>query len=327
MKTGIHPETAVRASAHGPGAQLAQARADLHLTHEDVAARLHLASRQIQALEQDDYTSLPGATYVRGYLKSYALLLGLSPEPILETHARLAAATVAVDYSVIAPQREITSRHHQVRFVTYFMIAIVIGLAIAWWQGRDTRPPNPLLTTGDSAPAAPAADAGTTADSGNAPVETPAAAAPGSNTDTGSQATATQAPSIPAVAASIPALTPPPMAVPAPAVLPTGPRMKLVLTTDQDSWADIRDARQIKLLYETVPAGRTLTLEGVAPVSVFLGNAAGVRLDYNGQPVDISPHKRGMIARFTLGDEPMDGRGRTRREQAVESDAAPAPAR
>ncbi len=304
MKTSTHPETAVRASVHGPGAQLAQARADLHLTQEDVAAKLHLASRQIQALEQDDYTSLPGATYVRGYLKSYALLLGLSPEQILEAHARLAAATVPVDYSVIAPQREITSRHHQVRFVTYFMIAIVIGLAIAWWQGRDTRPPNPLLSQGDSAPAAPA-----------------------SNTVTGSQATATQAPAIPAVAASIPAQAQPPAAVPAPAVLPTGPRMKLVLTTDQDSWADIRDARQIKLLYETVPAGRTLTLEGVAPVSVFLGNAAGVRLDYNGQPVDISPHKRGMIARFVLGDEPLDGRDRTRREQAVESDAAPAPAR
>jgi cytoskeleton protein RodZ len=332
MKTSAHPETAAHASARGPGAQLAQARADLHLTHEDVAARLHLASRQILALEQDDYTSLPGATYVRGYLKSYALLLGLSPAPILEAHARLAAATVAVDYSVIAPQREITSRHHQVRFVTYFMIAIVIGLAFAWWQGRDTRPPNPLLTAGDSEPASPVADpgplAGPTADSGNLSIETPATAAPESNTVIGNQTAATQAPSKPAVAASVPALLPqPPAAVSAPAVLPTGPRMKLVLTAEQDSWADIRDARQNKLLYETVPAGRTLTLEGVAPVSVFLGNAAGVRLDYNGQPVDIGPHKRGMIARFTLGDEPTDGRGRPRREQAVENNAAPAPVR
>src|SRR3990172_4729474 len=153
MKTITQPETAARVTTHGPGAQLAQARADLHLAHEDVAAKLHLATRQIQALEQDDYTSLPGATYVRGYLKSYALLLGLSPEPILEAHARLAAATVAVDYSVIAPQREITSRHHQVRFVTYFMIAIVIGLAIAWWQGRDVRPPNPLMAARDREPA------------------------------------------------------------------------------------------------------------------------------------------------------------------------------
>ena len=148
--TTAHPETAVSAPIHGPGAQLSQARADLHLAHEDVAAKLHLATRQIQALEQDDYSSLPGATYVRGYLKSYALLLGLSPEPILEAHTRLTAAPVTPDFRTIAPQKEITSRHHQVRFVTYFMAAIVIGLAIAWWQGRDVRPPNPLLAVRDS---------------------------------------------------------------------------------------------------------------------------------------------------------------------------------
>jgi len=86
-------------------------------------------------------------------------------------------------------------------------------------------------------------------------------------------------------------------------VLPAGPRVKLVLHADQDSWADIRDARQTRLLYDTVPAGRSVTLEGVAPVSVFLGNAAGVRLDYNGQTVDVARHKRGMMARFTLGEE------------------------
>jgi cytoskeleton protein RodZ len=46
-----------------------------------------------------------------------------------------------------------------------------------------------------------------------------------------------------------------------------------------------------------------VTLEGVAPLSVFLGNAAGVRLDYNGRAVDVARHKRGMMARFTLGEE------------------------
>jgi cytoskeleton protein RodZ len=79
--------------------------------------------------------------------------------------------------------------------------------------------------------------------------------------------------------------------------------MKLVLYAEQDSWADIRDARHVKLLYETVPAGRTVTLEGVAPLSIFLGNAAGVRLDYNGKNVDVGRYQRGLIARFTLGDE------------------------
>jgi cytoskeleton protein RodZ len=302
--TLAHPETPARVPSHGPGAQLAQARADMHLTHEDVAAKLHLAARQIQALEQDDYTSLPGATYVRGYLKSYALLLGLSPAPILEAHARLTAAPAAPDFSAIAPQREITSRHHQVRFVTYFMAAIVIGLAIAWWQGRDTRPPNPLLTAGESEPAVPAAGTAPAPDSSaeaeKAPIETaaplvatPTAVTPGTPPVAAPHAT----PATPSVA---PVVAPPPPAV---ASVPAGPRIKFVLHAEQDSWADIRDARQVKLLYETVPAGRSVTLEGVAPVSVFLGNAAGVRLDYNGQDVDIGRYQRGVMARFTLGEE------------------------
>jgi cytoskeleton protein RodZ len=75
-----------------------------------------------------------------------------------------------------------------------------------------------------------------------------------------------------------------------------------VLHADQDSWADIRDARQNRLIYETVLAGRVVSLEGVAPLSVFLGNADGVRLEFNGKPFDAGPHKRGPVARFTLGD-------------------------
>ncbi len=329
--TTAHPETAVRAPIHGPGAQLAQARADLHLAHEDVAAKLHLATHQIQALEQNDYASLPGATYVRGYLKSYALLLGLSPEPILEAHTRLTAAPVTPDFRAIAPQREITSRHHQVRFVTYIMAAIVVGLAIAWWQGREVRPPNPLLATRDSEPAVAVPNVVTGADVMTEP-EKPPAESPAAPTPIGIAVTGNKPPVLatpPRTAAvSTATVTPPPAVVSsAPATQPAGPRVKLVLHAEQDSWADIRDARQTRLLYDTVPAGRSVTLEGVAPLSIFLGNAAGVRLDYNGRVVDIARHKRGMMARFTLGDEPMDGRGRPRREQAVEEEAAVVPVR
>jgi cytoskeleton protein RodZ len=304
--TTSHSESATRAPIRGPGAQLAQARADLHLAHEEVAAKLHLATRQIQALEQDDYSSLPGATYVRGYLKSYALLLGLSPEPILEAHTRLTAVPVSPDFRTIAPQKEITSRHHQVRFVTYFMAAIVIGLAIAWWQGRDVRPPNPLLAARDSEPviAAPEAVPGVDANGETGrPVAALTAPAPADAVATGNKP---PVPATPTVAATVnaPVVVPlPTVTVPAPLSKPAGPRIKMVLHADQDSWADIRDARQTKLLYDTVPAGRSITLEGVAPVSIFLGNAAGVRLDYNGQDVDIARYKRGMMARFTLGEE------------------------
>ena len=64
----VPSESTSPASGQGPGAQLTQARADLRLTHAEVAAKLHLASRQIQALEEDDYRELPGAKIGRAHV-------------------------------------------------------------------------------------------------------------------------------------------------------------------------------------------------------------------------------------------------------------------
>lgn len=290
-----HSEKAPDVSPTGPGAQLALARTDLRLSHEEVAAKLHLATRQIQALEQDDYSSLPGPTYVRGYLKSYALLLGLTPDPILDAHARLTATPVTNDFKNIAPQREITSRHHQVRFVTYLVALLVIGLAVAWWQADNTRAPNPLLTV----PEQPAStDTETPAD-----MDTAKTTDESSPTEPGATPVPTAGPeSTPAPAPSAPASAPP-IVTPAPKPILTGPRVQLVLQTEEESWADIRDARQVRLLYENVAAGRTVTLEGVAPVNVYLGNPAGVRLDFNGKTIDTARYRRGVTARFTLGED------------------------
>ena len=74
-----------------------------------------------------------------------------------------------------------------------------------------------------------------------------------------------------------------------------------MLHATQESWADIRDAYDNKLLYENIPAGRRVTIEGVAPFSVFLGNADGVQVEFNGKNFDVSRYKRGQVARFTLG--------------------------
>lgn len=88
----------------------------------------------------------------------------------------------------------------------------------------------------------------------------------------------------------------------APDIPPGVPRARMILYAVQESWADIRDAGDNRLLYENVPAGRRISIEGVAPLSVFLGNADGVRVEFNGQNYDVSRHKRGQVARFTLGE-------------------------
>jgi len=283
-----------RENTAGPGARLAQARQDLRLGLEEVAGRLHLSMRQIEALERDDYQNLPGATYVRGYLKSYAMLLGIDPGPVLDAHAQLTAKPSATpDFSTLAPQREMTSRHHQIRIVTYLVAAIVIGLAIAWWQGRNPPATSPLVAMPE-AETAPAESP--VAAEGVPPVVETVRPAPASTID--AKPAVAPPPVAPAAAPVKPVATP---ASAAP--LPDGPRGRLVVHAEQDTWVDVRDARQVRLLYETVSAGRTVTLEGVAPISVFLGNAAGARVEYNGRAVDVARHQRGMVARFTMGEE------------------------
>jgi cytoskeleton protein RodZ len=302
----------VPATVVGPGQQLRQARTDLRLAPEDVAQILRLAPKQIVALESDDYANLPGPTYVRGYLRSYAQFLGLSPERVIESYNCIPAATARVDLTKLSPPPQINSEHHVIKFASYGVVIVVFGLAVAWWLGRDDASTRPKpVALGKVEQAIPASDQPppTSADPKEAVSTTPVdpvrpVGVPVTEIKP-APVIATTKPVTPGPeSAKTPvSVTNPIPLVSSPAVAAvTGPRARLVLGLNQDSWVDIRDARQNKLLYETVGAGRSVTVEGVAPLSVFLGNVDGVTLEFNGKPYDPSPHKRGPVARFTLGD-------------------------
>ena len=341
------PDTA--ASRSGPGRLLHEARLDLRLAPEDVAQILHLSSKQIVALEQDDYKNLPGPTYVRGYLRSYAQLLGLSPEKVLESYNSLTIPSRPISLPQSAPPPQITSSDRLIKAATLGVAAIVLGLVYLWWRSEEetpTAPSSPPAVASQTpaivppAPPSPPENvsmpsaAGTSVATNSATfpavtepalqavtgnvawtpnITTPAApvpatkAAPPSGQVTVSGMIINVAPTEPLKQAS--PVTPPRTdralertrrAADIPASVP---RSRMVLRAIQESWVDVRDARDNKLLYENVPAGRSIAIEGVAPFSVFLGNAEGVRVEFNGHNFDIGRYQRGQVARFTLGDE------------------------
>lgn len=67
------------------------------------------------------------------------------------------------------------------------------------------------------------------------------------------------------------------------------------------SWAAVRDATGEKLLYKFVTQGQSITLSGTPPYNVFLGNAAGVKIDFRGKPVVVIPDPTGLYSRFEVG--------------------------
>lgn len=329
-------------TAKGPGTMLCQAREGRRITIEGAAKKLHLSVKQIVALEQDDYKTLPGPTYVRGYLRSYAQLLGLPADKVIETYNKLVAPPEPIAPPTSAPPPQVTSSDQMVKAATVLVLVLVISLAIVWWRGQDDESPaqveKPVASLDQPlAPESTGRDdvaekfvspivgngtvATTTAPSvSGAPENTPAPKTDARPDVTAGEKPKTaqvqQAPGQAAISGMILNVSPtdpskPPVrtdralvrAKQEAALAPGAPRSRLVLYAAQESWADVRDARENKLLYETVPAGRSVSIEGLAPFSVFIGNADGVKLEFNGKVFDINQHKRGQVARFTLGDK------------------------
>ncbi len=69
------------------GARLSAARKSCELDQRVVANELHLDVATIEALESDDKAALPAAIFVKGYLRNYARLVGLSEEEIVSDYA------------------------------------------------------------------------------------------------------------------------------------------------------------------------------------------------------------------------------------------------
>jgi cytoskeleton protein RodZ len=70
-----------------PGAALKKARESAGLSIEQVAEKLFLLESVVSSLEKDCYDRIRGETFVRGYMRNYARLLGLDDQEILGRYA------------------------------------------------------------------------------------------------------------------------------------------------------------------------------------------------------------------------------------------------
>src|SRR5436190_20072433 len=52
----------------------------------DVEARTKIRAKYLRALENEEFGMLPGSTFVRTFLRTYAELLGLDPQRLVEEY-------------------------------------------------------------------------------------------------------------------------------------------------------------------------------------------------------------------------------------------------
>ena len=70
-------------NAPGIGTKLKKERIGKGLALDDISRDTRIAPRFLEAIETEDYSSLPGLVFTRNFIRQYALALGLDPEPLL----------------------------------------------------------------------------------------------------------------------------------------------------------------------------------------------------------------------------------------------------
>ena len=69
---------------------------------------------------------------------------------------------------------------------------------------------------------------------------------------------------------------------------------------DRESWVEVRGRNGKALLSRLNAAGSEQTVEGRPPFSLIIGNAQYVQLSYEDRLIDLAPHVKVEVARFTL---------------------------
>lgn len=119
-----------------PGSQLTQAREKKGYSQDYVAGKLHLRVKVIQQLESDDYQQMPEPVFVKGYLRAYAKLLGLSPDLVLTAFNELYVNNEGKRERTLLWQSKRTS-HTSERFLRWTTALLILSLIVAigfWWE-------------------------------------------------------------------------------------------------------------------------------------------------------------------------------------------------
>ena len=304
IEVGVESDASLAIVRPGVGAQLRAAREALGMPIGSVAATLKLGVRQLEALEDGDWKVLPGATFVRGFVRNYARIVQLDPAPLMrelegvleKPSVRLGEAEITHVPMPSSGRAGISRRDRTVILVggilvllatlIYFLLPSDLSALRGSVQSllsvfsHKESPAAPVVAESTVEPVFPP---GTTPQQ----VMNPQALIPASEPSPAPSGTESPASSSSAPAGNA-------------AVRPiTAPIMRFVF--DKESWVEVRDRNDTVILSRRGEAGSEQSLgSDQGPYSLTIGYAAGVRLYWHGQQVDLAPHTRGDVARLVL---------------------------
>ena len=295
------------------GHLLAAERERQGMSRVDAAQRLHMSTWQVEALENGDYARLPRGTFLRGFVRNYAKLLGLGADAALVALAH--ASPLQPAPAIVVPTQNIrfdpigdrlSSPYVKAWGLAGFALALAFA-AMYWWVFIRPAPPATSLAKKEASHPVPQnlAVAPVPAPEPVAPREAPKEEAPAKVEPPQAQpppVAARARQERPATPAARPAKPPDVVTaiVPVQNTRPVAGARTVRLRFKGSSWVEIKDRSGKVLLSKLNEPGSEAEVSGRPPFSVVVGNAPDVTMLYDEREFPLEPHTRVAVARFTL---------------------------
>lgn len=309
----------------GVGHSLKVVRERRSLALADVSARLRIRRPYLEAIEEGRFAELPGPVYVSGFLRQYAEFLGLDPDQVLKSYQTESDGAVHHRPVLNFPMPRPEERTPRLWLVVGALVVAGIVYALWYRHQEALRVGHDLIQAVPSrladlvpspqpiAPAAPPIVLPPPPQTAQAPaipapvVQAPAVPSPAAQAPV-EQPSTTQVPATPPVAqapATVPPAATPPAASepasPAPAAVaessPTAAgasapasygaategRIRVEATAP--AWIQVRGPNNEQIFTRLLNAGERYQVPDRSGLTLLTGNAGGVRIVVDGQPL------------------------------------------
>jgi cytoskeleton protein RodZ len=299
------------------GPWLREARQARGLSLKQVEAETRIRIKFLAALEEGNYTDLPAEVYAKGFLRNYALFLGLDPVEALEKYKKRDANGQSSEPSLFRPLEVVLFRATNGRLRGWLVpLVLIAGLFVvglwAWRTGRLAWPPPLTLFR-------PTATLTTTPMPGQAPTSTlqPSTADLAQATTT-TEAATTSGPSLTPrstlTPGALPGLTSTPVVGPTEPLTPTATittifsptlaasaGVTVAMTVTEQCWVEVT-LDGVSDFRGMLNAGDERAWQAQREIILRLGNAGGAQVTVNGEFLG-TLGERQQVVEFTWGPE------------------------
>ncbi|WP_243976089.1 cytoskeleton protein RodZ [Vibrio natriegens] len=298
------------------GTLLKNKRESLGMTQKQVADRLRLRVSVIEDIENNRFESQQVATFTRGYLRSYAKVVGLDEKVVLtalEQTADIQPKDQEIEMQSFSRKTKHEKHNSRIMFLTWVIAIVITGISAAWWwQNQQDNSLTQVVT--DSSVEGPEPSAQELADIDQMSADELIASAPADITVSAEQPVAEDEALSSAEATDLlpsdqlastdieepVAVIEEAEVVEEPAIIVPEGMSLLTMTFKADCWIQVKDTNGKTLVSGTHKPGQDVELTGKAPFKVILGAPEGVTMTFASEPVDLSGYTSGKVARFTL---------------------------